>query len=91
MADAGLLREAAELCEGHLRLHGASAQAYYLLGLTRDANGDGAALDFYRKALYLEPDHYETLLQLALLHEKNGDLARARTFRNRALRIKAKT
>ena len=88
LADAGRLNEAAEICEAHLRQSRASAQAYYLLGLVRDAGGDASAIDCYRKALYLEPNHHESLLQMALLLQKNGDLARARTFKSRAQRIK---
>ena len=65
-----------------------SAQAYYLLGLVRDARGDASAIDSYRKALYLEPNHYESLLQMALLLQKNGDPARALAFQSRAQRIK---
>lgn len=90
LADAGKLQEAAATCESHLRQCGPSAQAFYLLGLVRDADGDPAAIDYYRKALYLEPDHYETLLQMALLLEKNGDTAKARTFRRRAQRAQEK-
>jgi chemotaxis protein methyltransferase WspC len=90
LADAGRLNEAAEICEAHLRQSRVSAQAYYLLGLVRDAGGDATAIDCYRKALYLEPNHCESLLQMALLLQKNGDLARARAFRSRAQRIKTK-
>ena len=90
LADAGRLNEAAEICEAHLRQSRASAQAHYLLGLVRDARGDASAIDCYRKALYLEPDHYESLLQMALLLQKDGDSARARAFRNRAQRIETK-
>jgi chemotaxis protein methyltransferase WspC len=90
MADAGRLKEAAEICETHLRTQCACAQAYYLLGLIRDAANDPGAADCYRKALYLEPGHYETLLQMALLAQKTGDPSRARAFRNRALRAKEK-
>jgi chemotaxis protein methyltransferase WspC len=89
LADAGRLSEAAEICEAHLRQSRVSAQAYYLLGLVRDADGDATAIDCYRKALYLKPNHYESLLQMALLLQKNGDPARARAFRSRAQRIKA--
>ncbi len=90
LADAGRLREAAEICEDHLRQSRVSAEAHYLLGFVRDASGIPDAIDCYRKALYLEPDHYESLLRMALLLQKNGEPARARTFRNRAQRIKAK-
>jgi chemotaxis protein methyltransferase WspC len=88
LADAGRLDEAAEICEAHLRQSRVSAQAYYLLGLVRDARGDASAIDCYRKALYLEPNHYESLLQMALLLQKNGDPARALAFQSRAQRIK---
>ena len=88
LADAGHFQKAAGLCEAYLRAHGASAEAYYLLGLLHEAGRDPTAIDFYRKALYLEPGHYESLLQMALLSQKNGDLARARTFNHRAQRSK---
>ena len=86
LADAGHLKEAATVCQAHLRNQGPSAQAYYLLGLVRDASGDPQAIEYYRKALYLEPNHYETLLQMSLLLEKTGDAAGARLFKRRAAR-----
>jgi chemotaxis protein methyltransferase WspC len=68
----------------------ACAHGWYLLGLIREASQDSTAVDCYRKALYLDPNHYETLLQMALLAEKDGNAASARTFRNRADRLKPK-
>jgi chemotaxis protein methyltransferase WspC len=91
LADAGRLQEAAELCLAHLQANEPSAQAYYLLGLVRDAEGDSRAEEYYRKALYLEPDHYETLVQLALLSHKNGQPDRARVLKSRAQRMKTGT
>jgi chemotaxis protein methyltransferase WspC len=89
-ADAGKLTEAAAICQAHLDRQGPSAQAYYLLGLVRDAGGDPQAVDYYRKALYLEPNHYETLLHMSLLLEKHGDVTGARTFKRRAERVQQK-
>ena len=86
LADAGHLKEAATVCQAHLRSQGPSAQAYYLLGLVHDASGDPQAIEYYRKALYLEPSHYETLLQMSLLLEKAGDTAGARILKRRAAR-----
>ena len=88
LADDGRLNEAAAICEAHLRESRVSAQAYYLLGLVRDARGEVGAIDCYLKALYLEPNHYESLLQMALLLQKNGDTARASAFKSRAQRLK---
>jgi len=90
LADAGRLHEAATICEAHLSESRGSAQAYYLLGLVRDASGDARAIECYRKALYLEPNHYDCLLQMALLLQKNGDPTRAHAFTNRAQRIRPK-
>ena len=90
LADAGKLTEAAAICEAHLQADGPSAQAYYLLGLVRDASGDPAALDYYRKALYLEPNHQETLLQMSLLLAKLGDTRGARALKHRAERQQSK-
>jgi chemotaxis protein methyltransferase WspC len=87
LADAGRLAEAEAVCEAHLREHGSSAAAYYLLGLVRDASGDERAADCYRKVIYLEPNHAEALMHLALLAEKQGDLAGARRFQMRARRV----
>jgi chemotaxis protein methyltransferase WspC len=88
LADAGRLQDAATICERHLDSDGDSAQGWFLLGLIRDASGDSSAADCYRKALYLKPDHYETLLQMAMWLQKNGESARARTFKARAERAK---
>ena len=87
LADAGRLAEAQEVCEAHLREQGASAAAYYLLGSIRDAMGDERAADCYRKVIYLDPNHPEALMHLALLAKKQGDLAGARRFQMRARRV----
>ena len=89
---AGQLKEAAKLCETHLRKHGASASAYYLLGVVRDAIGDKqSASECYRKTIYLEPDHYEALLQLALLAEQSGERNHASQWHHRARRVQERS
>ncbi len=90
LADAGRLKDAANICERYLGTDSDSAQGWYLLGVIREASGDATAVDCYRKALYLKPDHYESLLQMALWCQKNGDSDRARTFKARAERAKLK-
>jgi chemotaxis protein methyltransferase WspC len=85
LADAGNLMEAAELCESHLKQSGSSFEAYYLLGVLRDSMGDvETAAQCYRKVLYLEPAHYETLTHLALLSERAGDPIGAQKLHERA-------
>lgn len=87
LADQGRLAEAQSTCEKCIREYGPTARAYYLLGLVRDAASDvSGAGDFYRKALYLDPEHEEALLHLALLLEQQGDRAGAQLLRSRAQR-----
>lgn len=86
-ADEGRLDEVASICHAFLRKSGASAQAYYLLGLVHDAadRGDEAAA-CYRKALYLHPQHHDALLHYSLLTAKRGDADAAQALRERARR-----
>jgi chemotaxis protein methyltransferase WspC len=88
LADQGHFVEAATCCAEHLRRHGPSGTAFYLMGLVRDATGNQSeAVSYYRKALYLEPNHGEAQIHLALLMEKQGDTAGAQVLRNRARRL----
>ena len=85
LADQGRLMEAAALCEEHMRVHGPSASAFYLMGLICSADGRLAAADrCYRKALYLDQNHHDALVHLALLLEQQGDAHAAKRLRSRA-------
>jgi chemotaxis protein methyltransferase WspC len=87
LADQGRFVDADARCEAHVRQHGPSAPAFYLMALVRDATGrDTDAAEYYRKALYLDPNHHETLVHFALLVERQGDATAARVLRTRARR-----
>ncbi len=87
LANEGHLVEAATFCEQYIRQAGPDAQAFYLIALLRLAVGEPVEAEAYlRKALYLDPAHYEALTQLALLLEQNGDVANAELMRQRAMR-----
>ena len=91
LADQGRLDQAATLCDMHIETHGPSSQAFHLLGLIQDARGDRfGAVDYYRKVLYLDPQHQEALIHLACLLERHGDDAGARLLHARLIRINAK-
>ena len=87
LADAGRLHEALRLCNEHLEKVPDSVEGYFLLGILHDALGhlDIAASSF-RKVLYLDPDHQQALLCLALKQEARGDSAGAALLRARAQR-----
>ena len=85
LADAGQLKQAQTVCAAALQAHGPSARTYYLLGLIAEAAASETEAEaFYRKTLYLEPDHYEALVQLSLLEKKRGDMQSARHLDERA-------
>ncbi|VVD84366.1 CheR-type MCP methyltransferase [Pandoraea aquatica] len=86
-ADAGDFVRAVALCRAVLAVDRANAQAEYLLGLVEDARGDAqGALIHYRRALYLEPGHYEALVHCAALLDARGDATGARRLLERAER-----
>ncbi len=88
LANRGHLQEAFGGCGQHLRRSGPSAEALHLMGLVRDACGDPAeAANCYRRALYMNPNHREVLIHLALLLEKLGKRSEAEVFRKRANRL----
>jgi len=85
LADRGRLEEAAALCRQSLRDHPPRAGVYCLLGLIHEAAGRTAeAEESYAKALYLDPDHYESLLQASLLYRRLGNAEKASLLRRRA-------
>lgn len=89
-ANAGRLNDAAVICERLIADGNSTAEVLYLLGVVRDALGDLAqAAECYRKAVYLDPVHTDAMLHLALVREKQGDIALAATLRARARRVEA--
>jgi chemotaxis protein methyltransferase WspC len=87
LANEGKSAEARAACESYLRSHEPVAQVYYWLGLLSDVAGSALqAQGFYRKALYLEPQHPDALMHLAALLQSQGDTTGARRLQARAAR-----
>ena len=87
LANSGQADAARQRCEALLADKGPDAEVFYWLGLLADAQGQGSeAQAFYRKALYLQPDHQESLQHLAALLAAQGDTAGARRLQERAAR-----
>ena len=87
LANEGKSAEARAACEQYLNNHPPAAQVFYWLGLLSDVSGSALeAQGFYRKALYLEPQHPQALMHLAALLESQGDTAGARRLQARAAR-----
>ena len=88
LANTGALKQAAEVCDRLLVREPARPEHYYLKGLLSEALGQlDAAEDLFRKALYLDPDHYHALLQMSTLCQRRGERSRSELFRTRARRV----
>jgi chemotaxis protein methyltransferase WspC len=88
LADGGQLSEAAKLGETYLKENCTSVEAYVLLGQVYQAKGlEKQAEQCFQKAIYLEPNHDDALLHLALLKEQCGDVAKASVLRQRIQRL----
>ncbi|MDJ0523298.1 MAG: CheR family methyltransferase [Planctomycetota bacterium] len=89
LADAGDLEEARRALRDGIRTGPATADHYHLLALVESARGrDDDSEEALRRALYLDPHHYPSLMQLALLAETKGERGRARRLREKAARVK---
>lgn len=91
LADRGLLSEAMVICEEQVAATGPTAQACYVMGLVRDAEGGQTdAVSFYRKAIYLDPRHQAAMRQLGSLLDSMGNKSEARVINGRAERLAEK-
>jgi len=88
LANQGRLSEAECLCREFLKKNGPHAEAYYILGIVKQARNDyDKAEDCYGKAIYLNDRHYNALVNLSLLLEHRGNYKKSLLFRERASRI----
>jgi len=88
LADLGQLQDAERCCREDLAQHPESAQAYFILGLLNEmSDKPQLAEDYWKRCIYLQPDHYEALCHLALLAEAHNDKAGAARLKARAARV----
>lgn len=87
LADAGRIAESEAMVRTILARKGPSASALELLGTLRQAANDATgAKTLFEQALYLEPTRPTSLVQLAMIHEKIGDRAKAERMWERVRR-----
>ena len=88
LADRGEMEKALSLCRSYLEKDRPCAEVYYLMGLIHEScDRDTEAEECYRKSLYLDPDHLETLIHAGLMYERRHDHEKAALLRNRLARI----
>ena len=90
LADAGDVRAAAAMLDRVAASSAPSPELFCLQGVVCGALGCGDLAEaHYRKALYLDPSHYEAVVQLALHLELEGREGAAAGLRRRAEKISA--
>jgi chemotaxis protein methyltransferase WspC len=87
LADRGDMDGAVRLCQEYTRKVGPSAETYCLMGVIQMARHDvNSALDYFLKAIYLDPGHYESLIHISLIYREKGDKQKEALYRERAER-----
>ena len=90
LADRGELRPAVVMARAVLETTGPSPAVLELLGTIQLAFGDvQQAHDYFFRAVYLDPKHEPSLLQLALICDRLGDSTQASRYRQRAGRAQS--
>jgi len=85
LADSGNYDEAETICKLHITKNGEEVETFFLLGLIMNSqNKNKQAESLFRKALFLDPKHYESLIHLSLLLRKMGDNKNADLLKIRA-------
>ena len=88
LADRGELGAATAICERLVAEGTRDPDVYSLLGVINESGGKlDAAEDLFRKALFLDPHHFQSLVHMGLLCERHGDTDRSRLYRARAGRV----
>ncbi len=88
LSSAEEFKKAETLCIEYIDHNGENAEALFLLGLIHECQKKPEdAETFYRKSLYLDPRHYNSLVHLALLLQENGDIKNSILLKKRADRV----
>ncbi|MGG6263796.1 CheR family methyltransferase [Leptolyngbya sp. AN03gr2] len=83
-ADVGQIEAAIAHCQAHLQRDCTDAEVYTLLGTLHQVKAEiNHAERYFQKALYLNPNHYDALVSLALIKEGRGDLSGAKILQQR--------
>ena len=91
LADQGKYVEATRLVRDQMGQGSLDARAHFLLGIIHQAAGERDAAEAELiKAIYLDPEHDEALLALALIARRKGDVAAEALYRRRADRVLAR-
>ncbi len=88
LADEGQVEAAINYCYQYINYEQTNADAYALLGTLHQAKTQNTQAEkYFQKALYLNPNCYEALINLALLKEHRGDVVGASILQQRIQKL----
>ena len=88
LADSGKLEKAKDACRNLMRQHEENVEVQFMMGLISETAGEWAsASQYFRKVLYLHPEHQEALLHSAIVCEYQGEMIKAENLRTRLSRL----
>lgn len=88
LADVGQIEAAINHCKQYLESNLSNVEVYTLLGTLYQTKAENnQAEQYFRKALYLNPNYYEALIHLALLKENRGDIIGANILQQRIQKL----
>ena len=88
LADRGKLHEAEAICMQYLDSNKLNPYAYYILGVVNlSLERMKEAAKAFSRALYLNPDYYDALIQFALIKEREGEHLEAYRMKQRAEKL----
>ena len=91
LANQGLFAAAIELCERQRAMLAPAPELFFLMGMLHQSTGDlDRAEGCFHKTLYLDANHEEAHLSLALLAGRRGDETMAAKYRQSAARAAAR-
>ena len=91
LAGQGRYAEATRLIRQQVGQASLDASVHFLLGIIQQAAGNyGEAEAELSKAIYLDPEHDEALLAMALIARRKGDVAAESFYRRRSERVLAR-
>lgn len=88
LVNSGKFEQAMNGCRQLMRQHPECVDAQFMMGLISEQKGERAlAFQYFRKVLYLQPEHHEALLHSAMVCEQQGEIAKAENLRMRLNRL----
>jgi chemotaxis protein methyltransferase WspC len=88
LADEGKFDQAEKICTTILMNDSYNIDVLFYMGMISNAlKKSSLAVDYFNKVVYLQPDHYESLIHLSLIYDSSGKKEQSEIYRKRAEKV----